>query len=157
MYMIRLQLLAGIKQLLNLLWIQQFSYQRGSSLLIFLGRFMFIELKFRTCTLQLSFVDRCELEPGCHDQTQPCFVYHFVLELIGCLLCLQCNTCSSTYFGFSLLKSKQMNRYYPTNAGYKRSIPKQNDKQNRVAFDHGNQVPVHSAQQNQIMFKTLIL
>ena len=43
-----------------------------------------------------------------------------------------------------------MNRYYTTNAGDKRSIPKQNDKQNRVAFDHGNQVPVHSAQQNLI-------
>ena len=40
--------------------------------------------------------------------------------------------------------------YYTTNAGDKRSIPKQNDKQNRLAFDHGNQVPVHSAQQNLI-------
>ena len=43
-----------------------------------------------------------------------------------------------------------MNRYYTTNAGDKRSIPKQNDKQNRVAFDHGNQVSVHSAQQDLI-------
>ena len=41
-----------------------------------------------------------------------------------------------------------MNRYYTTIAGDKRLIPKQNDKQNRVAFDHGKQVPVHSAQQN---------
>ena len=41
-----------------------------------------------------------------------------------------------------------MNRYYTPNAEDKRSIPKQNVKQNRVAFDHGNQVPVHSAQQN---------
>ena len=39
---------------------------------------------------------------------------------------------------------------YTTNVGDKRSIPKQNDKQNRVAFDRGNQVPVHSAQQNLI-------
>ena len=29
-------------------------------------------------------------------------------------------------------------------------IPKQNDKQNRDVFDHGNHVPVHSAQQNLI-------
>ena len=43
-----------------------------------------------------------------------------------------------------------MNRYYTTIAGDKRLIPKQNDKQNRVAFDHGNQVPVHSTQQNLI-------
>ena len=43
-----------------------------------------------------------------------------------------------------------MNRYFTTNAGDKRSIPKQNDKQNMVPFDHGNQVPVHSAQQNLI-------
>ena len=43
-----------------------------------------------------------------------------------------------------------MNRYYTANAKDKRSIPKPNDKQNRVAFDHGNQVPVHSAQQNLI-------
>ena len=45
-----------------------------------------------------------------------------------------------------------MNRYYTTTAVDKRSIPKQNDKQNRVWFDHGNQnqVPVHSAQQNLI-------
>ena len=41
-----------------------------------------------------------------------------------------------------------MNWYYATKAEDKRSIPKQNDKQNSVAFDHGNQVPVHSAQQN---------
>ena len=31
-------------------------------------------------------LEHCELEPGCHDQTQPCFVYHFVLESIICLL-----------------------------------------------------------------------
>ena len=43
-----------------------------------------------------------------------------------------------------------MNRYYTTNTGDKRSIPKQNYKQKMVAFDHGNQVPVHSAQQNLI-------
>ena len=43
-----------------------------------------------------------------------------------------------------------MNRYCITNTGDKQSTPKQNDKQNRVAFDHGNQVPVHSAQQNLI-------
>ena len=43
-----------------------------------------------------------------------------------------------------------MNRYHTTNTGDKRSIPKQNDEQNRVAFDHGNHVPVHSAQQNLI-------
>ena len=43
-----------------------------------------------------------------------------------------------------------MNRYYTTNARDKQSIPKQNDKQNRVAFDHGNKVAVHSAQQNLI-------
>ena len=43
-----------------------------------------------------------------------------------------------------------MNKYYTTNAGDKRSIPKQNNKQNRVAFDHRNQVPVDSAQQNLI-------
>ena len=43
-----------------------------------------------------------------------------------------------------------MNRYYTTNTGDKRLIPKQNYKQNMGAFDHGNQVPVNSAQQNLI-------
>ena len=43
-----------------------------------------------------------------------------------------------------------MNRYYTTNAGDNRSIPKQNDKQNWVSFDYGNQVLIHSAQQNVI-------
>ena len=43
-----------------------------------------------------------------------------------------------------------MDRYYTTNARDKGSYTKQYDKQNRVAFDHGNQVPVHSTQQNLI-------
>ena len=49
-----------------------------------------------------------------------------------------------------LYQNMQMNRYYTTNALDKRSIPNQNDKQNRVAFDHGNQVPFHSTQENLI-------
>ena len=41
----------------------------------------------------------------------------------------------------------EQNMYHTTNAVDKRSIPKHNDKRNRVAFDYGNRVPVHSAQQ----------
>ena len=43
-----------------------------------------------------------------------------------------------------------MTRYYTTNSRDKQSIPKQNYKQNRVAFDNGTQVPAHGIQQNVI-------
>ena len=84
--MIRFQLLVGKSY--NLIYYGFSSFPiRGVQVWLFFLEVPCLENEsFEHAPLKSSFVERCELEPGYHDQTQPCFVYHFVLESIACLL-----------------------------------------------------------------------